>query len=101
MDLAHCTTLLIYLTLGEHLQILGERQGGMCKNGICNTKPAISLKRTGLSSQSYYRVSCMSCLSVTLEYCDQTVGWIKLKLGTQIGVGPDYIVLDGTQLSLP
>jgi len=39
---AHYTTLLIDLTLGEHLQILGERQGGMSKSGICNTKRDIS-----------------------------------------------------------
>jgi len=38
---------------------------------------------------------CLSCLSVTLVYCDQTVGWIKMKLGTQIGLGPGHILLDG------
>jgi len=35
----------------EHLQILGERRGhsgrgGMCKRGICDTKPVIYLKRS-------------------------------------------------------
>jgi len=34
---------------------------------------------------------------VTLVYCDQTVGWIKTKLGTQVGLGPGHIVLDGDQ----
>ena len=48
MDLAHCTALLIDLTLGEHLQILGERRRGMGKRDIFDTKPAISLKRSGL-----------------------------------------------------
>jgi len=28
-------------------------------------------------------------------YCGQTVGWIKTKLGTEVGVGPDHTVLDG------
>jgi len=32
-------------------------------------------------------------MSVTLVYCGQTVGWIKMPLGTE--VGPGYIVLDG------
>ena len=32
------------LTLGEHLQILSKRRGGMYESGICDTKPAISLK---------------------------------------------------------
>jgi len=35
------------------------------------------------------------CLSVTLVYCGQTVGWIKMKLGVQVGLGPGHIVLDG------
>ena len=34
-------------------------------------------------------------MSITLVYCGQTVGWIKMKLGKEVGVGPDHIVLDG------
>jgi len=34
-------------------------------------------------------------VSVTLVYCGQTVGWIKMKLGTQVGLRPGHIVLDG------
>ena len=37
----------------------------------------------------------MSCLSVTLVYCGQMVGWIKMKPGTEIDLGPGHIVLDG------
>jgi len=36
-----------------------------------------------------------SCLSVTLLYCGQTVGWIKMKRGMQVGLGPGDFVLDG------
>jgi len=28
-------------------------------------------------------------------YCDQTAGWIKMPLGTEINVGPGGVVLDG------
>jgi len=35
------------------------------------------------------------CLCVTLVYCGQTVGWIKMSLGTEVGLGPGHIVLDG------
>jgi len=35
------------------------------------------------------------CLSVTLVYCGQTVGGIKMKLGMRVGLGPGHIVLDG------
>jgi len=33
-------------------------------------------------------------LSVTLVYCGQTVGWITMKLGMQVGLGPGHIVVD-------
>jgi len=39
-------------------------------------------------------LSCLSGLSVTLVYCGQTVGWIKMKLGMQVGLGPGHTVLD-------
>jgi len=41
---------------------------------------------------------CLSCLSVTLVfllYCGQTVEWIKLKLGMQVGIALGHIGLDG------
>jgi len=39
---------------------------------------------------------CLSvCLCVTFVHCGQTVGRIKMKLGTQVGLGPGHIVLDG------
>jgi len=37
----------------------------------------------------------LSYLSVTLVCCGQTVGWIKVPLGTEVGLGPGDIVLDG------
>jgi len=42
----------------------------------------------------FYRTAVLSvCLFVTLVYCGQTVGWIKMKLGMQVGLGPGHIVL--------
>ena len=39
---------------------------------------------------------CLSvCQSVTLVYCGQTAGWIKMPLGVEVGLGPCHIVLDG------
>ena len=37
----------------------------------------------------------LSCLSVTLVCCGETVGRIKMKLGMAVGLGPDQTVLDG------
>ena len=44
-------------------------------------------------------LSCPQCpvlsvLTVTLVYCGQTVAWIKMKLGMEVGLGPGQIVLD-------
>ena len=32
---------------------------------------------------------------MTVVYCGQTVGRIKMKLGTEVSLGPGHIVLDG------
>jgi len=37
---------------------------------------------------------CLSVLSVTLLYCGQTVGWIKMKLGMVVGLDPGHTLLD-------
>jgi len=31
----------------------------------------------------------------------QTAGWIKIPLGTEVGLGPDHIVLDGDPATPP
>jgi len=50
---------------------------------------------------SVCRSSCPVCpvLPVTLVYCGQTVGRIKMKLGTQVGLGTGHIVSDGDPCS--
>ena len=55
--------------------------------------------RPMLSVRCLYTVCLV--LSVTLVYCGQTVGWIKMKLVVQVGLGRGHIVLDGDQLPLP
>jgi len=42
-----------------------------------------------------------SYLPVTLVYCVHTVGWIKMKLGREVGLSPGHILLDEDQLPLP
>jgi len=32
---------------------------------------------------------------MTLVYCGQTVGWIRMRIVTEVGLGPGHIVLDG------
>ena len=47
---------------------------------------------------------CLCVMSVALVYCGQTpqtVGWINMKLGMQVGLGPGHIVLDGNPAPPP
>ena len=45
---------------------------------------------------------CLSVsVSVMLVYCGQTVGWIKMKLGVQVGLGPGHIALDADPAPSP
>ena len=44
---------------------------------------------------------CLSVLSVTLMYCGQTVGWIKMIYGMQVGLVPGHIVLHGDPAPSP
>jgi len=46
-------------------------------------------------------MSVCPVLSVMLVYCGQMVGWIKMKLGVQVGLGPGHVVLDGHPANPP
>ena len=59
------------------------------------------VKRFTLCYRTIVLYVCPVCLSVTLVYCGQMVGWIKMKLGTQVGLGSGHIVLDGDPAPLP
>jgi len=37
----------------------------------------------------------LSVMSVSLMYCGQAAGWIKMPLGTEVGLSPSDIVLGG------
>ena len=55
--------------------------------------------RLRLREKSPYATGPLSLLpvrlSVTLVYCGQTVGWIKMPLGMEVGIDPSDTVLDG------
>jgi len=48
---------------------------------------------TSNSVRPMLRTVVLSVLSVTLVYCGQTIGWIKMPLGME-GLGPEDTVLD-------
>jgi len=56
---------------------------------VCKTvRPMLSVRCPSV-------LSCLSCPVLTFVHCGQTVGRIKTKLGTQVGLGLGHIVLDG------
>ena len=59
------------------------------------------VKRFALRYRTVICPVCLSLLSVTLVYFGQTVGCIKMKLGTQVGLGPDHTVLNGNPAHPP
>ena len=48
-----------------------------------------------------YKTVVHAVLSVTLVDCRQTVRWIKMKLGTEVGLGPATLYSMRTQLPSP
>jgi len=42
-----------------------------------------------------HEMSSVCLSSVTRVYCGETVSWIRMPLGTEVGLGPCDIVLDG------
>jgi len=84
-------------TGGVHVPTVGAVQYSSERRGVSLTfgRPLQETVRRTL------RDRCPVCLSVTLVYCGQTVGWIKMPLGTQVGLGPGHIMLDGDPALLP
>ena len=71
-------------------------------NGMQNLKQSIlrvhqiKLNRFGVTvCRPMLSDRCLSVSSVTLVYCGQTVRWIKMKLGMQLGLDSGHSLLDG------
>jgi len=54
-----------------------------------------AVSKTVCPMLSDHCLSVLSCLCVTFVHCGQTLGRIKMKLGTQVDLRPGHIVLDG------
>jgi len=82
-NLVHGGLLCEWVTYNQHFW------AAVCKNGSPYAIRPVSV------------CPVLSVLPVTLVYCGQTVGWINMKLGTQVGLVPGHIVLDGDTAPLP
>ena len=54
----------------------------------------LTRRAAAFSTRCSLSVTDLGELSVTLVYCGQTVGWIKMRLDTEVDLGPGRIVLD-------
>ena len=70
-----------HATFACNSQVLGDFWATVCKT----VRPMLSVRC----------LSCLSVLSVTLVYCGQMVGRIKIKPGMQVDLRPGHTVLDG------
>jgi len=93
--------ILIYPTVLRHNTPTSQtRQTGQDRqrsDGVGRTafgRPLV--KRFALCYRTVVCPVCLSvCLSVTLVYCGQRVGWTNMKLDMKVGLGHGHIVLDG------
>jgi len=65
-----------------------------CSAGHAPAGIAIAVCKTVRPMPSGRCPLCPVCVSETLVYCSQTVGWIKMPLGTEVGPGLSHTVLD-------
>jgi len=68
---------------------------GLSHCWVLTYRTLVAFWATVTSNSLPYAVGLLSCLSLTLVYCGQTVGWIMMPLGTEVGLGTGDIVLDG------
>jgi len=77
----------------------GEKFEACCCATATNAPPLLLgrpfVKRFALCYRTVVLSVCLPLLSVTLVCYGQTVGWIKMKLGMEVGLDPGHIVLDG------
>ena len=69
----------------------------LCKVTTCDVfgRPFVKRFAYAIGPLSVFPVCLSVCLPVTLVYCGQTVEWTRMSLGTEIGLDPGDIVLDG------
>ena len=81
---------------GPHLRTYAMRP-----NQILLSNFGATVCKTVRTMLSEHCPVCLSvCLSVTLLYYGQTVGWIKMKLGMEVGIGPGHSVRWGPSYHL-
>jgi len=81
-------------------QNLSHSQFTACGNKILFGRPLQVTVRPMLCDRCPVCPVCPVCLSVTV-HCGQRVGWIKMPLGTEVGLGTGDILLDGNSAPSP
>ena len=88
--------ILVHPTVWPQYTNVTDRTDGQRSDSAGRTVlQTVDQKRFAVCYQTVVLFSSSACLSVTLVYCGQTVGRIKMKLDMQVGLIPGHIVLDG------
>ena len=90
-----CTILHVSFTSTTESQLHGQYATRTIVNFQLLPQTFAAFWATVGSNGLRYAAGLLSCVSVTLVYCGQTVGWIKMLLGRDVGLDPGDIVLDG------
>ena len=88
------------LVLSSASALVGQQDGLLvCNSNLYQLSPEVYFVdpfwATVTSNGLLYSTGPLSCLSVTLVHYGQTVGWIKMPLGVEVGLDSSNIVLDG------
>jgi len=94
MSCTHCWNLTLCILPSQTLSCF---RGFLCSSVSFSIFSSIVFERLFVKRFALCYRRCV--LSVTLVYCGQTAGWIKMPLGTEVGLGPGDIVLDAVPLS--
>jgi len=88
------------LALSSASALVGQQDGHLvCNRNLYQLSPEVyfvdPFLATITSNGFPYATGPLSCLSVTLVHYGQTVGWIKISLGVEVGLDSGNLVLDG------
>ena len=95
----HCFTVMIRVRRVQYGQ--QSEYGQSWGQGQCQDNGQFSFWATVCKTVHPMLSDGCSVLSVTFVHCGQMVGWIKMKLGMQVYLGPGHTVLDGDPARSP
>ena len=91
----------VYVWLPSGVIIIKNKVNLTCLRNFSSILGRQFVKRFTLCYQTVVCLSCLSVLSATVVYYGQTVGWIKMKPGLKVCLGPGHHLLHGDPAAPP